>query len=106
MVRLISRNQTLLIAAHYPSQMIVRYAWRILIGQLLWGALAFRHGAGIGWIQGKWEGLRLFGAMRKTRPPVPAQPLDCILSESEQEIHELQQRTGFDWFWRAYFALT
>ena len=106
MVRLISRNQTLLIAAHYPSRLIISYAWRILIGQFLWGALAFRKGAGIAWVRGKWEGLRLFRAMRKTGPPASAQQLDSILSESEREIRELQQATGFDWFWRAYFALT
>jgi hypothetical protein len=29
-----------------------------------------------------------------------------ILPESEREICRMQRLTGFDWFWRVYFALT
>ena len=28
-----------------------------------------------------------------------------ILLESERQIFDLQRQTGFDWYWRIYFAL-
>jgi hypothetical protein len=32
--------------------------------------------------------------------------LSRIVEQSEAEIFELQRRTGFDSYWRAYFRLT
>jgi hypothetical protein len=32
--------------------------------------------------------------------------LDQILRDAEREIRRVQLRTGFDRFWRVYFALT
>jgi hypothetical protein len=29
-----------------------------------------------------------------------------ILRESEREISHVQRRTGFDWYWRVYLAMT
>lgn len=106
MVRLVSRNQVLFIALHYPASLIVKYAWCILVGHVLWGALAFRNRAGVAWLKGKWEGLRLCRRIRASRSPAAGEQLARILSESELEIYELQKKTGFDWFWRVYFALT
>ena len=31
--------------------------------------------------------------------------LRAIIEASEQDIFELEQQTGFDWYWRAYFWL-
>jgi hypothetical protein len=29
-----------------------------------------------------------------------------LLATSEDELYELQRKAGFDWYWKAYFALT
>jgi GT2 family glycosyltransferase len=104
-VRRISRNQLLLVARHFPRNWILRYGWPVLVGQALWGLLALRHGAGLAFVKGKVEGMRRF---RKIRKDVGSSgsALSAILRESENEIHELQRQTGFDLYWRLYFALT
>jgi len=104
-VRRISRNQVLLVARHFPRRWIVRYGWPVLVGQALWGLLALRHGAGISYLKGKWEGMRRFRTVRGDVGPADGGLFD-ILRESENEIHELQRQTGFDLYWRLYFALT
>jgi len=101
-VRRISRNQVLLVAKHYPRNWISRYGWPVLVGQVLWGFVAFRHGAPLACIRGKLEGLRQFRRARGNSPAAVPQ----ILAESEAEIRELQRLTGFDLYWRLYFALT
>jgi GT2 family glycosyltransferase len=103
MVRRIARNQVLLVSRHYPSKLIRRYWWSILVGQSLWGLLALRHGAGWSFVKGKWAGLRAFRSMRTDGNE---EPLARILQESEREIAETQRRTGFDWYWKVYFLLT
>jgi len=45
-VRLMARNQVLLVAKHYPAGMLARCARPILMGQGLWGLVALRHGRG------------------------------------------------------------
>jgi GT2 family glycosyltransferase len=103
-VRLISRNQLMLVARHYPPDWLWQYGWKILIGQGLWGGVALRHGAGTAYIRGKWEGIRLFRkARRKLTDP------DClkvVLNESERMIEQTQRQCGFDTYWRLYFLLT
>jgi GT2 family glycosyltransferase len=106
MVRLVARNQLLLIAVLYPDILIARYAWHILVGQLLWGWLAFRHAAGDDWLKGKWEGLCMFGSMRDRASTTDPHRVHELLSASEGQIKELQRKTGFDTLWRVYFALT
>jgi hypothetical protein len=71
-------------------------------GQLLWGLLAFRHGRGWSYLRGKIDGIR---AARQISAPLPSARLTPILEASEREILELQRRTGFDGYWRAYFWL-
>jgi GT2 family glycosyltransferase len=101
-VRKIARNQLLLVAKHYPPDWIKRYGWCVLIAQTLWGFLALRHGAFRGYLAGKIEGARCFRAARgKHSANFPA-----IIEQGEREIRELQSLTGFDLFWRLYFALT
>jgi N-acetylglucosaminyl-diphospho-decaprenol L-rhamnosyltransferase len=101
-VRNIARNQVLLVAKHYPQAWIRRTGWNVLIAQLLWGLLAMRHGAGTSWAGGKFEGLRQFRSRRQLGP----QKVLDVLEVSEGEIRALQQASGFDPYWRAYFWLT
>jgi GT2 family glycosyltransferase len=106
-VRRTARNQLLLVAKHYPPDWIKRYGWSVLIAQTLWGLTALRHGAFPGYLAGKIEGLQGFrdarrrAARGKHFPNFPA-----IIERGEEEIRELQKLTGFDLFWRLYFALT
>jgi len=99
-VRLIARNQVWLAARHFP----VRYWWPMVVAQVLWGGVAFRHGAGAAWMRGKWEGL---GGFRRARGTAgQGAPLDALLREDEHTIYTLQTSTGFDFYWRLYFFLT
>jgi GT2 family glycosyltransferase len=100
-VRLISRNQVFLVARHYPGELIRRWWWPIVLGQLLWGGLAIRHGCGLAYLRGKLEGLRRFGQLRGTTAG-----LEKVISDSEQEIYQIQSREGFDAYWKVYFRLT
>jgi GT2 family glycosyltransferase len=92
-VRRISRNQLLLAARHLPRSCW----WPVLVGQLLWGAVAFRHGRGLAWLRGKREGLRGFAFARE----VPA-VLDEALRSNEQFIRS----TASGPYWSLYFLLT
>lgn len=103
-VRRISRNQVLLVARHYPSNWILRYGWPVLVGQLLWGIVAARHGCLKAFLKGKWEGIRLWPKVR--HPQADHERFRQFIEQSEREIRELQQKTGFDRYWRVYFALT
>ena len=101
-VRKIARNQLLIVAKHYPRNWVKRYGWCILVAQLLWGLLALRHGAFLAYLAGKIDGLRRFQAARGEG----CADFPAIVERSEREIRELQSATGFDLFWRLYFALT
>ncbi len=107
-VRLISRNQVLLLAKHYPVRYLVRYGWPIFVAQALWGALAVAHGRPISFLRGKLEGLALVPRIRREAVRKGGWPkgFSRILEQSESEIYRLQRRTGFDLYWRLYFALT
>jgi len=96
-VRLISRNQITLVARHFDRALFLRCLWPILVGQLLWGLVAFRHGAGWAWLQGKWEGLKSF---QLTAQPSPE--LRDFVYGSEREIRGRAQEA----YWRWYFRLT
>lgn len=101
-VRKISRNQLLIVAKHYPRGWILRYGWPILVAQALWGLITLRHGRFLAFVGGKLDAMRVF---RKSRGE-PCPDLAGILDQSENEIRELQKLTGFDLYWRLYFALT
>jgi GT2 family glycosyltransferase len=101
-VRKISRNQLLLIAKHYPRKWISCYSWPIFVAQGLWGLTALRHGAFIAYLTGKLDGLRRFGQTKGNHQA----SLPAILHQSESDILELQRLTGFDLYWRLYFAMT
>jgi GT2 family glycosyltransferase len=104
-VRRISRNQILLLARHYPRRLLLRCAWPIAVAQGLWGAVAFRHGAGLAWMRGRWEGFRGFAAARSNCCPFDPGLLQ-LLRANEETIRSVQEATGFDRYWSLYFRLT
>ena len=101
-VRKISRNQLLIVAKHYPQKWILRYGWPVLVAQALWGFIALRHGRFLAYLAGKLDAVRLFRSSRGKSCPHLAR----ILEQSEAQIRELQNESGFDLYWRLYFALT
>ncbi len=103
-VRRIARNQLLLLARHYPAEILVRWSWPIFVAQFLWGVVAFRHGAGLAWLRGEWQGLRRFFAARGQA--LDPKVLDSVLRTNERLIREVQTSTGFDLYWKLYFLLT
>lgn len=101
-VRQIARNQLLIVARHYPESLVRRYGWQIAVAQVLWGLVALRHGAGLAWLQGKIDGLRMFHPSRRSG----CEAMASLLASSEMELYNLQRQSGFDLYWRLYFALT
>ena len=95
-VRLISRNQLRLLEKHYDPALIRAWLWPIILGQLLWGLVAAKHGAFAAWLRGKAEGLRSFHAQGHPTPE-----LRQFLLASESEIRE----RSTDSYWRWYFRL-
>jgi GT2 family glycosyltransferase len=96
-VRLISRNQLLLVSRHYDRALFQSCFWPIVAGQLLWGLVALRHGAAFAWLAGKVDGLRGFHLEGR-----PSASLRSFLMASEREI----QNRARDPYWRWYFRLT
>ena len=95
-VRLISRNQLLLLARHYDRALLRRWFWPILAGQLLWGVVAARHGGLAAWFRGKREAFATFHPQEHSSPR-----LREFLLASESEI----RRRSSDSYWRWYFRL-
>jgi hypothetical protein len=75
----------------------------IVVSQLLWAGLAFRHLAPFAWIAGKWEGLRRRAQFRQ---PGGWSKVRNAVERSEDELFDYQRNTGFDAYWRCYFMLT
>lgn len=96
-VRMISRNQLLLVRRHYDAELFRACFWPIVAGQLLWGLVALRHGAAMAWAAGKLDALKSF---RPEGRPSPR--LRAFLAASESEI----RRRSRDAYWRWYFRLT
>lgn len=104
-VRLIARNQLLLVALHYPADWKRRFGRAVLAAQALWGMLALRWRVFRAWLQGKHEGLKMFDSVRTSSTPADAARLAALLERSESEIAALQRRSGWDAYWRLYFLL-
>jgi hypothetical protein len=99
-VKRIARNQSFLILKHFKGAPL----FPVLAAQLLWLFVALRHGAGLAWVAGKWEAWRRSGLFK---PRVKQWPrIREAVETSERELYELQKQTGFDNYWRWYFALT
>ena len=102
-VRRMARNQVWLVARHFAGMPL----WPVVAGQALWGAVALRHGAGLAWARGKWEGMGGFGAARRKAEGQAGGPVLLeFLRRNEREIRELQTAEGWDAYWRLYFLLT
>jgi hypothetical protein len=95
--RLISKNQVLLVGRHFDAGLFRLYWWPVLVGQLLWGLVALRHGRGLSWAAGKIEGLRGFRLM--------GQPSAALCEFMETSERELRHRASGDLYWRWYFRL-
>lgn len=104
-VRLIARNQLLLVALHYPADWKRRFGRAVLAAQGLWGLLALRRGVFRAWLKGKQEGLKMFDSLRASATPADAARLAALLEESERQILALQRQAGWDAYWRLYFLL-
>jgi GT2 family glycosyltransferase len=101
MVELVSRNQLLLAARYFPAA----WWWRVLAGQLLWGAVAARHGRLGAWLRGKWRGLREARKVRRSFLRPDRSVLEPLLKACEEEIRRLQRETRPEPYWRLYFAV-
>jgi len=97
-VRRMSRNQLLLVARHWEG----RFWWPVLVAQALWGAVALRHGCGIAWGRGKWQGICGFSTARRQNLPGPSATLTKILQHNERFIR-IESK---DAYWKLYFLLT
>jgi hypothetical protein len=78
-VRLISRNQLMLVSRHYDRALLRSCLWPILAGQFLWGLVALRHGAGMR-VAGRQTGwpARTFDLEGLPSPPLCAISWRCL----------------------------
>ncbi|HWC96264.1 MAG TPA: glycosyltransferase family 2 protein [Candidatus Sulfopaludibacter sp.] len=104
-VRLIARNQVLLLARHFPEKLITGWMGRIVVAQILWGFVAWKHGAGSAWLRGKRQGLCAYRAAR-TAEPCDIELLELTLTTYESVIREIQNATRWTSYWKLYFLLT
>ncbi len=102
MVRLISRNQLLLVAMHWPEPMGLRLAWTVAVGQALWGLSALRHGRTIEWLKGKHDAMALYGQLRALPRLASPDVFGSLLRDSESELRSLAHGA----YWRLYSLLT
>lgn len=103
MVELLSRNQVLLIAKHFPEGWTSRFGIPVVVGHLLWGLLALRHGRFLAWLKGKRSALSSWGEWRRHAAATPGAELESILRSDERLIHRLQTAGQPDMFWSLYF---
>jgi len=101
-VFLLARNQVLLARKYFHGQPL----WPILVGQLLWGWIAFRHGAGRAYLKGKLAGLRSSVVAPVSIGDKDTKQLREVATAGEARIRSLGRQTGLDSYWRAYFWLS
>lgn len=107
-----TRNQLLLLAKHYPAATLRRFAWPVLVGQLLSVLAATRQGHPLAALCGKLDALRRWREFRVQHAVSSADPrgrqateiIEKAFAESESEILRLQREIGFDIYWRLYFS--
>ena len=104
-VRRMARNQVWLLARHYSRPDLLHCAWPAMVAQLLWGLVAFRHGAGFAWCRGKCQGLRSFPEVRRDSACYHAELLERLRT-NESLIRTMQAPGESDFYWRLYFLLT
>lgn len=96
-VRLISRNQLLLVRKHFPFW---QFACPIVVAQGLWGLVAARHGHLRAWLRGKWQGAWL----PLLTPPRKHPRLEEVIHACERELRTLEAPSRSP-YWRWYFRL-
>jgi hypothetical protein len=101
-VFLLARNQVLLARKYFHGQPM----WPILVGQLLWGWIALRHGAGWAYAKGKVAGLRSSVVSPADIGEEYSQQLCDVAAAGEDRIRTLGRHTGLDTYWRFYFWLS
>ena len=105
---LTARNQVLVLAKHYSPKTLRRFAWPILVGQILSVFAGAKHGHFFSALHGKWDGLRSWPAFRSglhDEDDLFEDTIEVALQQSEREIREYQRAIGFDPYWRIYFSL-
>ena len=111
MLRLLTRNQLLLLAKHYPVALWLRLGPRIVWAQLLWALLAVRKRRLVAYLGGIVDFLRLLPRAVRKREPWQKDQWRLLLDwlrKSEREIYAdvtATDRSGQDTFWRMYFLL-
>ena len=101
-VRKIARNQLLLVAKHYPEN--GSYAMVGQFSSLKHYGVSSRSGTALESPISKasWTAYVFFTKARGQS----AANLATIVESSEKELREIQRLTGYDLYWRLYFALT
>jgi len=102
---LTARNQVLILAKYYSAATLFRFAWPVLVGQVLALFAAARQRNLWAAIRGKWAGLRLWRTFGNEDAGENGARIKALFADSEREIRRLQQEVGFDPYWRLYFAL-
>jgi len=100
-VKRISRNQILMTVKHFGGQP----RWPIVAGQMLWGLVALRHFRGASFLRGKISGWKAARALYRENITIQEDRISSLATAGEEQIFALQQQTGFDRYWRAYFWL-
>jgi GT2 family glycosyltransferase len=100
-VKRISRNQILMTVKHFGGQP----RWPIVAGQMLWGLVALRHFRGASYLRGKISGWKAARALYRENITIQEDRISSLATAGEEQIFALQQQTGFDRYWRAYFWL-
>lgn len=102
-VYLLSRNQVLLVAKHYPLRWFRRWGWAVIAAQGLWGLVAMRRGCGLAWLRGKVDAVRHYAGWRRGADPFPARLFGELTCANESRLRELGALQ--DAYWRWYFRL-
>jgi GT2 family glycosyltransferase len=91
-IRLLTRNQLLLLAKNYPVPLLLRLAPRILVFQLLWFALSMKRRVAGAYLKGVFGALRILPRMLRKRRLVmrrrklPNSEFLGVLRTSEDQI--------------------
>ena len=100
-----ARNQVLILAKYYSARTLLRFAWPILIGQILAVLAAAKQKNFMAALRGKWAALKIWRQFRTRTDPSAQRKIKAAFSGSEREIQSLQKQVGFDPYWRLYFSL-
>jgi len=109
--RLLTRNQLMLLAKHYPWSLLLRMAPRIAWAQLLWATMALRKMRLGAYLAGVVQFFLLLPRTLRKRRPWSKKEVGAFwtwLRESEEAIYAdiwSRPRSGQDTFWRMYFLL-